>query len=165
MFAQVLYLQNPDVVGQEVIDNRNHMTFRLDDGTTIRRIPVLRAARLIWIYFCLKYLREVHRLNGFIYSDWLAGDTQHGDESAAAVRFVNLLLQGGQIGLQVSIARDPRNTEADLLSDWFAWWCNGSLSSTIDQDLACRFDQLLDRTNPKIYWERYAALLNVRNAP
>ena len=67
-FAQALYLQNLQVISQEPDKRlRNQLVFRLDNGKLVK-LPVLRAAKLIWIYFALKYMREVVGLDGFIFS-------------------------------------------------------------------------------------------------
>ena len=124
-----------------------------------RQLPVSHR-----IYLCFKYLKEVHGLEGFIYSDWLAGDTLEGEDEALAVRIVNFLLDRTGVDLQLSIPRNPETAEADLLSDWFAGWCNSSRTGAVDQDIAARFDQLLERQPAKVDWIRFRCNLEVHIA-
>ena len=162
-FAQALYLQNLQVISQEPDKRlRNQLVFRLDNGKLVK-LPVLRAAKLIWIYFALKYMREVVGLDGFIFSDWFACDSMIGPDKAVGVTLVNLMLAGSRLGLQLSIATDPSDSEADLLSDWFAGWCNSSKCGVGVPELAVEFDRLIERQPQKVDWIYYACGLQIRD--
>jgi hypothetical protein len=164
-FTKALYVQNLDNITQEEDQRgRNYLVFTINGEKTLR-IPVLRAARLIWVFSCLKYLKDVHNMEGFIYSDWFAGDTAEGEDPAVAVGLVNFLLKSTGTDLQLSIARNPRDSEADLLSDWFAGWSNSSRSGTVDGDIAVRFDELLQRQPAKVDWVRLCCNFQVQIVP
>lgn len=122
-------------------------------------MPALRAAKLIWIYFCIKYMREEKNLDGYIFSDWFSCDATVGETKALGVSMVNFLLSSTGMGLQVSIAKDPSQGEADLLSDWFAGWSNSTNGGSKDSELGRRFKALTDRASPKIDFVSYQMLL------
>ncbi len=147
--TQAFYLQNLEAISQDTdATGRNYLVFKINP-TKVVKVPVLRAARLVWAWNCLKYMKEVRGLDGFIKSDWFAGDAPDGEDPGVGVSLLNFLLQQTGVGLQVSIARNPAEGEAELLSDWFAGLCNSSLNGSVDADIAKRFDALLDR-QPRI---------------
>jgi hypothetical protein len=160
-FAHAFYLQNLAHITQELNDkNKNCLVFAISETKKIK-IPVLRAAKLLWIYFSIKYMKEVNQLDGFIYSDWFSADSMKGEDKALGVAFVNFLLNSTGIGLQLSIEVEPGKGEADLLSDWFAGWCNTSKSGTADSNIAAKFDQLVERTPKKIDWVEFLCNMEV----
>jgi hypothetical protein len=162
LFANALYLQNLQVIGQEFdAKGRNCLVFKINDQKSIR-IPTLRAAKLIWIYFCIKYMKEVHNLSGFIYSDWFSNDTYDGEDKALGVAMVNFLLSKTGIDLQLSIADVPGSSEDDLLSDWFAGWGNSSKGGTATAELAAKFNAMIAREPRKIDWVLYQMNLEVK---
>ena len=161
LFANALFLQNLQNIGQELdTKGRNCLVFKVSDQKTIC-MPALRAAKLIWIFFCIKYMREVHNLSGFIYSDWFSNDAAVGEDKALGVAMVNFLLSSTGVGIQLSIANSPESSEADLLSDWFAGWSNSSKGGTANSELAAKFDALIERTPRKIDWITYQCNLDV----
>lgn len=161
LFANVLFLQNLRNIGQERDEKgRNCLVFKITDQKSIR-MPALRAAKLIWIYFCVKYMKDVHNLGGFIYSDWFSNDTADGEDKALGVAMVNFLLDSTGVGLELSIARSPGSSEADLLSDWFAGWSNSSKGGKANTELAAKFDALIERTPCKVDWVMYQCNLQV----
>lgn len=160
VFANALFLQNLENISQEPdAKGRNCLVFKIN-GKKIR-MPALRAAKLIWIYFCVKYVKEVHGLDGFIYSDWFSHDTNIGEDKAIGVSMVNFLLSNTGVGLQLSIANTPSQSEADLLSDWFAGWSNSSKAGVLNSELAEKFDALTERVPRKIDWVMYQCSLEV----
>lgn len=100
-------------------------------------------------------MKEVHNLSGFIYSDWFSNDTSVGEDKALGVAMVNFLLSNTGVDLQLSIANIPSQSEADLLSDWFAGWCNTSKGGSLTPELAAKFDALIVRVPRKIDWIMY----------
>ncbi|RON06235.1 hypothetical protein BK658_00140 [Pseudomonas brassicacearum] len=124
-------------------------------------MPALRAAKLLWIYFCVKYMKEVNNLTGFIYSDWFCADVPEGEDRALGVSFVNFLLTQTGINLQLSIPHKASQSEADLLSDWFAGWSNSSKGGTGNPELSAKFDQLIERASQKIDWIMFACNVEV----
>jgi hypothetical protein len=160
-FAQAFYMLNFENVRQEGDERgRNTLVFRVSHSKEIK-VPVLRAGKLLWIYFVFKYLKEVHNLNGFIFSDWFANDSVEGEERGLGVAIVNFLLKSGGIDLQLSLPNVPSESEADLLSDWFAGWCNSSKTENVDPIIAQEFETLIERHGEKVDWIRYACNLNV----
>jgi hypothetical protein len=156
VFANVMYLQNLHNIRQELDrKGRNCLVFKLSEERSVI-MPALRAARLIWTYFCIKYMKEVHNLSGSIYSDWFASDSMEGEVKALAVSMLNFLLTSTGIDLQLSIAKRPSDSEADLLSDWFAGWSNSSKNGMGNPTLSTKFDALIDRTPNKIDWIMFA---------
>jgi len=146
-FANSFYLQNLKNITQRVdAKGRNCLVFQVSTNDQIQ-LPVLQAAKLLWIFFCVKYMKEQHGLDGFIYSDWFACDSYFTPQKAIGVSMVNFLLASVGIGLQVSISEDPKRSEADLLSDWLCGWCNVAKSSAPNHEFARRFEALLQR-NP-----------------
>lgn len=160
-FTQAFYLQNLSNITQET-DNkgRNCLVFKTSDTTPLR-VPVLRAAKLLWIFYCLKYMKDVHKLGGFILSDWFSCDSTTGESAAMGVKTVNFLLQSTGIDLQLSIPHDPSRDEGELLSDWFSGLCNSSKSGTIDEELTGRFKALTDREPTKIDAIDYVCDFNI----
>lgn len=160
-FANALFLQNLQNIRQETdAKGRNCLVFNVSEQETIR-MPALRAAKLIWIYFCMKYMKEAHNLSGFVYSDWFSNDTAAGEDKARGVSMVNFLLNSTGVGLQLSISNSPASSEADLLSDWFAGWSNSSKSGTANSELVAKFDALVERVPRKIDWIMYQCNLEV----
>lgn len=160
-FANALYLQNLPNIGQEEdAKGRNCLVFKINDQKSIR-MPALRAAKLIWIYFCMKYMRDVHNLEGFVYSDWFSNDTTQGEDKAIGVGMVNFLLSSTGVGLQLSIAKSPASSEADLLSDWFAGWSNGSKGGMATPEITAQFETLTEREPKKIDWILYQCHLEI----
>jgi hypothetical protein len=156
LFANVMYWQNFHNIRQEPDKRgRNCLVFKITEDKIVS-MPALRAAKLIWIYFCIKYMKEVHNLSGFIYSDWFACDSMDGEHKALGVAMVNFLLRSTGFDLQLSIAERPSESEADFLSDWFAGWSNSSKNGTGTKALVTRFDALTDRTPHKIDWIMFA---------
>jgi hypothetical protein len=146
-FVNAFYLQNLKNITQRLdAKGRNCLVFQVSTNDQIQ-LPVLQAAKLLWIYFCVKYMKEQHGLEGFIHSDWFACDSYLAPQKALGVSMVNFLLSSSGIGLQVSISKDPKQSEADLLSDWLSGWCNFARSSALDHEFAKRFEALLQR-NP-----------------
>lgn len=160
-FANALFLQNLQNIRQETdAKGRNCLVFNVSEQKTIR-MPALRAAKLIWIYFCMKYMKEAHNLSGFVYSDWFSNDTDAGEDKALGVAMVNFLLNSTGVGLQLSISNSPASSEADLLSDWFAGWSNSSKSGTANSELVAKFDALVERVPRKIGWIMYQYNLQI----
>jgi len=160
-FANAFFLKNIENISQEPdAKGRNYLSFRIGKHKIVR-MPALRAAKIIWIYFCIKYMKEVHGLNGFIYSDWFSHDTLTGEDKAVGVAMVNFLLSSTGVGLQLSIAKTPSKSEADLLSDWFAGWSNSSKSGMLGSELSEKFDILIERAPHKIDWIMYQCNLEV----
>ena len=161
LFANAFYFQNVQNIRQQMdAKGRNCLVFQVTNEKTVC-IPALRAAKLIWIYFCIKYMKEVHSLGGFIYSDWFSNDSLVGQDKALGVSMVNFFLSSTGIGLQLSIANDPGTSEADILSDSFAGWTNAAKGGMSGQDLAAKFDALVDRTPTKIDWIMYQCNLTI----
>ena len=164
-FTQAFYLQNLENVSQALdAKGENCLVFRVAKDKTIT-LPVLRAAKLLWIYYCLKYLKEVHQLHGFLHSDWFACDSESGKNKAVGVSTVNFLLTATNLDLQISIAKDPKNYEADLLSDWLVGWCNFSRGAGLTTDFSKRFEALGERNPSKFEAIHYACSLEVRVEP
>lgn len=160
-FANALFLQNLQNIRQETdAKGRNCLVFNVSEQKTIR-MPALRAAKLIWIYFCMKYMKEAHNLSGFVYSDWFSNDTDAGEDKALGVAMVNFLLNSTGVGLHLSISNSPASSEADLLSDWFAGWSNSSKSGTANSELVAKFDALVERVPRKIGWIMYQYNLQI----
>lgn len=160
LFANALFLQNLQNIGQEQDEKgRNCLVFKINDQKAIR-MPTLRAAKLIWIYFCVKYMKDVHNLSGFVYSDWFSNDTAQGEDKALGVAMVNFLLSSTGVGLQLSIANTPSSSEADLLSEWFAGWSNSSKGGTASPELAAQFEAVAERQPGKIDWIMYQCHLD-----
>jgi hypothetical protein len=155
-FTQAFYLQNLSNITQKR-DNkgRNCLIFKISD-TTVLQVPVLRAAKLVWIFYCLKYMKDVNKLEGFILSDWFSCDSTTGGNKAEGIKTVNFLLSSSGIGLQLSIPHDPRRDEAELLSDWFSGLCNSSKSGAVDEAIAGRFKALTEREPTKLDAIEYA---------
>lgn len=165
LFAQAFYLENLKNIHQEVDrKGRNCLVFKISEDSRPVSMPALRAAKLIWIFYCIKYMREQKNLDGCIFSDWFSCDATAGETRALGVAMVNLWLRN--TGLQVSIAKDPRQGEADLLSDWFAGWSNSTNGGSRDSELGRRFKALTDRTSPKVDFVSFQVLLSfVGQAP
>ncbi len=160
-FAQAFFLQNNQNISQELdAKGRNCLVFKISEEKSIK-MPVLRAAKLIWIYFCVKYMKEVNNLAGFIYSDWFSADVSEGEDKALGVSFVNFLLTQTGIDLQLSIPHQASQSEADLLSDWFAGWSNSSKGGTGNAVLRTKFDQLIEHAQPKVDWIMFACNIEV----
>lgn len=163
-FAQAFYLQNLANVSQALDEaGQNCLVFRVAQDRQIA-VPVLRAAKLVWIYFCLKYMKEVHKFSGFIYSDWFACDSMNGEHKALGVSMVNFLLTATNSDLQISIAKDPKQSEADILADWLVGWCNFSRSTGKDSDFAKRFEVLSDRDHGRfdaVHYMRFCGLFSL----
>jgi hypothetical protein len=160
-FAQAFFLQNNQNITQELDSKgRNCLVFKITQEKTIK-MPVLRAAKLLWIYFCVKYMKEVNDLTGFIFSDWFSADVPEGEDKALGVSFVNFLLAQTGINLQLSIAHQPSQSEADLLSDWFAGWSNSSKGGTGNPELTATFNELIERAPQKIDWIMFACNIEV----
>lgn len=154
-FAQAFYWQNLNNIRQELDDkNRNCLVFKINEAKEIK-IPVLRAAILIWIYYSIKYMKDENNLNGFIYSDWFSADKQTGEDKALGVAMVNFLLKRTGLELELKLPLDPASAEADLLSDWFAGWCNSSKAGTVEAEIKEEFEKVLDRSPKKIDWIMY----------
>jgi hypothetical protein len=163
-FANALFLQNQQNIQQEFdAKKRNCLVFKITEEKSIR-MPALRAAKLIWIYFCMKYMKEVNNLSGFVYSDWFSADTGVGEDKALGVSLVNFLLSSTGTDLQLSIANAPASSEADLLSDWFAGWSNSSKGGAGNLALAAKFEAIIERAPKKIDWVMYQCNLHVTNA-
>ena len=161
LFANMFYLQNLQHINQQVDDkNRNCLVFRINENKQVS-IPVLRAANLIWIYFCIKYMKEVHNIQGFIYSDWFAGDHLESEDPALAASMVNFLLSSTGIDLQLSIAQSPSSGEADLLSDWFVGLSNSAKSGLASPEITKRFENLLKREPRKIDWVNFVCNVEI----
>lgn len=155
-FTQAFYLQNLSNITQELDKKgRNCLVFKISD-TTVLRVPVLRAAKLVWIFYCLKYMKDVNKLDGFVLSDWFSCDSTTGDNKAEGLKTVNFLLSSTGVGLQLSIPHDSRRDEAELLSDWFSGLCNSSKSGVVDDEIAGRFEALTKREPTKIDAIEYA---------
>jgi hypothetical protein len=160
-FAQAFFLHYNQSITQELDSkNRNCLVFKINQQKTIK-IPALRAAKLLWIYFCVKYMKEVNNLIGFIYSDWFCADVPEGEDKALGVSFVNFLLSQTGINLQLSIPHKASQSEADLLSDWFAGWSNSSKGGTGNPELSAKLDQLIERAPQKIDWIMFACNIEV----
>jgi hypothetical protein len=160
-FAQAFYLQNLENVSQALdAKGKNCLVFRVSKDKQIA-IPVLRAAKLLWIYFCLKYMKEFHQLDGVLYSDWFACDSMSGEHKALGVSMVNFLLTATKLGIQISIATDPKNSEADILADWLVGWCNFARSTGAATDFAKRFEILRDRDHRKFEAIEYACNMEI----
>jgi hypothetical protein len=163
-FANALYLQNLSIISQRVdTKGRNCLVFRLTE-TEERVVPVLRAAKLIWIFFCVRYMKEVHNLSGFLYSDWFSCDTPGAHPNTMGVSLVNLLLSSTEVGLQLSIAVDPRRSEADLLSDWVSGWCNSTKSGIGPSEFARQFEVLSERNPAKFEAVHFDCAVKAVNA-
>jgi hypothetical protein len=163
LFANALFLQNLHNIRQELdAKGRNCLVFKVSDQKTIS-MSALRAAKLIWIYFCMKYMKEVHNLNGFVFSDWFSNDSMTGEDKALGVSTVNFLLNSTGVGLQLSIANPPASSGADLLSDWFAGWSNSSKGGSVHSEFAAKFDSLIERIPSKIDWVMYQCNLEFVN--
>ena len=156
-FAQMFYLDNLEKITQELDDkNGNCLVFKISETKTVK-VPVLRAAILIWIYYVVKYMKDEKQLTGFIYSDWLSGDRpEMKKDKALGVGLINFLLKATGIDLRLSIALDPKNEEPTLLSDWFSGWSNSSKNGSIDEYIKEAFDQVVERSGEKIDWIMYA---------
>jgi len=164
-FTQAFYLQNLENVSQALdAKGKNRIVFRVDKDKQIA-VPVLRAAKLLWIYYCLKYLKEVHQLRGFLYSDWFACDSMSGEVKALGVSIVNFLLNATKLDVQISIAKDPKKSEANVLSDWLRGWCNFSRSTGATTAFAKRFEVLSERDPNKFNAIHYACNMEVRVEP
>jgi hypothetical protein len=164
-FSQAFYLQNLENVSQALdAKGKNCLVFQVAKDKQIA-IPVLRAAKLLWIYYCLKYTKEVHQLHGFLHSDWFACDSMSGEVKALGVSMVNFLLTATKLDLQISIAKDPKKSEADILSDWLCGWCNFARSTGRTTDLAKRFEALSNRDPSKFDAIHYACNMEVRVEP
>lgn len=160
-FVQVFFLQNLPNITQELdAKGRNCLVFKISEDKKIR-LPVLRAAKLIWIYFCIKYMKGVNQLAGFIYSDWFSADAMVGEDKALGISMVNFLLSSTGLNLQLSIPHDPGGSEADLLSDWFAGWSNSSKGGPASPELATKFDELIERSPMKIDWIMYECMFQI----
>lgn len=154
--AQAFYVQNLSKIRQELDEKgRNCLVFKITDTKEIK-IPVLRAGMLIWIFYVIKYMKDENRLNGFIYSDWFSTDTTTGEDKALGVSMVNFLLKSTRVDLQLSIPNDPGSAEADLLSDWFAGWCNSSKTSNVDVEINAGFEKVIGLDGNKIDWVEFA---------
>ncbi|MBX9658821.1 MAG: hypothetical protein K2X00_09660 [Nitrospiraceae bacterium] len=148
-FTQAFYLQNLRNISQALdAKGKPCLVFQVAQDKQIS-IPVLRAAKLLWIYYCLKYMMEAKQLHGFLYSDWFASDSYSGEVKALGVSMVNFLLTATKLDLQISIAKDPRMSEADILSDWLCGWCNFSRSTGATTEIAKRFEMLSKRDSNK----------------
>jgi hypothetical protein len=164
-FAQAFYLQNLENISQSVDQRgKNTLVFQVAKDKQIA-LPVLRAAKLLWIYHCLKYMKEVRQLHGFLYSDWFACDSMSGEVKALGVSMVNFLLNATKMDLQVSIAKDPKNSEADLLSDWLSGWCNFAKGTGAGTDFARQFETLSARDSNKFDAIHFDRNFNVRVEP
>lgn len=161
-FTQAFYLQNLENVRQALdAKGKNCLVFQVTKDKHIA-IPVLRAAKLLWIYYCLKYMKEVHKLHGFLYSDWFACDSMDSEVKALGVSAVNFLLTTTKLDLQISIAKVPKKSEADILSDWLCGWCNFAGSTGATTDFAKRFEALSDRDPSKFEAIHYACEMEAR---
>jgi len=153
-FAQMFYLQNHENITQELDErNRNCLVFKISEKQIVK-FPALRVGIIIWTYYAIKYMKEVNNLNGFIYSDWFSGNQ-------SGVGMVNFLLQSSGIELKLSLPINPGDSEADLLSDWFAGWSNGSKIGIVDDDIREGFEGVLEREPKKIDWLMYACDLEI----
>lgn len=149
-FTRAFYLQNISNIAQETDKKgRNCLVFKVSDTMSLR-IPVLRAAKLLWIFYCLKYMKEVNNLEGFILSDWFSCDSTVGENSAEGVKTVNFLLKSAGVDLQLSLPNNPARAEAELLSDWFSGLSNGSKNGQAGLELSGRFNALVGRNPEKI---------------
>jgi hypothetical protein len=106
---------------------------------------------------------EVHQMHGFLHSDWFACDSMGGEVKALGVSMVNFLLTATKLDLQISIAKDPKKSEADLLSDWLGGWCNFSKSVGATTNFAKRFQALSDRDPSKFEAIHYACNFEVQS--
>jgi len=148
-FANYFYLQNIKQIKQENDEKgRNCLVFNMGDRSPIK-MPALRAANLIWIVFCIKYLKEQEGLSGFILSDWFCNDNMESEDPAVGVSIVNYFLKCLKIDLQISITKLGTVTYDDILSDWFSGWCN-----TVKSKVACKYQveefEKLEDEDPKI---------------
>lgn len=158
-FAQAFYWENLNNITQELDDkNRNCLVFRINKAREIK-IPVLRAAMLIWMYYSIKYMKDENQLNGFIYSDWFSGDKATGEDKALGVAMVNFLLKRTGLELELKLPIVPASAEADLLSDWFAGWCNSSKTGSVQEEIKEGFEKVLELNPKKIDWIDYRILI------
>ena len=88
-----------------------------------------------------------------------------GEVKALGVSVVNFLLTATKLDVQISIAKDPRKSEADLLSDWLGGWCNFSRSTGATAAFAKRFEELSERDPSKFDAIHYACNMEVRGEP
>lgn len=155
IFANAFYLSNiGNIVQENDSKGRNCLVFRITDAKTLK-IPALRAANLIWIYYCLKYLCEEKGINGFIYSDWFSNDSMQGDDKAVGVAIVNYFLKTSNLGIQISIAKPNTTRYDDIISDWFAGWTNSSRNRKVDQEIIDSFEKFLVDKPDVIEWIEY----------
>ncbi|MNT81714.1 hypothetical protein D3C72_2213340 [compost metagenome] len=84
-----------------------------------------------------------------------------GEDKALGVSFVNFLLSKVGINLQLSIPNKANQSEADLLSDWFAGWSNSSKGGTGNSELTAKFDRLIERTAQKVEWTMFACDIKI----
>jgi hypothetical protein len=152
-YAQYYYEKNITTTSQEQ-DTKgvNNLVFTVP-GVGPVRIQVLRAAKLIWIYHCLDYLKQKINLNGIIYSDWFSNDSYTTTYPALGVSFVNYLLNTTNKNAEIRISKDPGMSEADLLSDWFAGWANSSKNGKVQPYIAAKFEEVICLSQNKIDWE------------
>jgi len=161
-FTQAFYLQNLANIRQALDPNgKTLLIFKVANDKEIT-IPVLRAAKLLWIYYCLKYMIEVHQLHGLLYSDWFAFDSMDGEVKALGVSIVNFLLSATKLDLQISIAKDPNEFEADLLSDWLVGWCSYARTTNPASDFSQLFDVLSERDPSKFEAIHFACNMETR---
>lgn len=87
--TQGFYSSNLNNISQEQNDNgKNYLVFKITQNDTIK-MPVLRAARLIWAFECLRMLNSEFKLEGKILSDWFASDSYETAVPAVGVSLVN----------------------------------------------------------------------------
>lgn len=84
------------------------------------------------------------------------------EHKALGVSMVNFLLTATNLDLQISIAKDPQQPDADILADWLVGWCNFSKSTGALTDFAKRFEVLRDRDPDKLDAFHYACNMEVR---
>lgn len=110
-------------------------------------------------------MKEIHQITGFLYSDWFACDSMRGEVKALGVSMVNFLLTATKLNLQISIAEDPKNSEADILSDWLCGWCNFAKSTGATTDFATRLEGLSLRDPSRFDAIHYACNMEVHAEP
>ena len=54
--------------------------------------------------------------------------------------------------MRLSLPLDPDNSEADLLSDWFAGWANSSKTGSVEAEIQAEFEKVLERAPKKVDW-------------
>ncbi|QEY51601.1 hypothetical protein [Legionella longbeachae] len=145
--TQSFYSSNLNNISQEQNDNgKNYLVFKITQNDTIK-MPVLRAARLIWAFKCLKLLNSQFELEGKILSDWFASDSYGTTVPVVGVSLVNFFLSNIGINTQIEIPQDSKNEIFELMSDWFSGWCKTYMEKS--ESFGSEYEKLIEKAPDK----------------